>query len=76
MTRLHKEELSPNAIRLIESRRIRSVRHVACTGDRRGVYSVLVGKPEKRDHLEDLGVNGRMIFKQIFKKWDKRHGLD
>jgi len=29
-------------------------------GERRGVYRVLVGKPE-RDQLEDLGVDGRVI---------------
>jgi hypothetical protein len=34
---------------------------------------VLVGKPEKKsDHLEDTDVDGRIIIKQIFKKWDER----
>jgi hypothetical protein len=35
--------------------------------DRRGSYRVLVGKPEERDHLEDIDVDGR-ILKWTFKK--------
>jgi len=27
-------------------------------GERRGVFSVLVGKPEGRNHLEDPDING------------------
>jgi hypothetical protein len=30
----------------------------------------LVEKPEKRDHLLDIGVDGRIILKSIFKMWD------
>jgi hypothetical protein len=30
-------------------------------GARRSSYGGLVGKPEERDHLEDLGVDGRII---------------
>jgi len=30
-------------------------------GKMRGAYRVLVGKDEERDHLEDLGIDGRTI---------------
>ena len=49
--RLHNEELndlysSPNNVRVIKSRRMRWTAHVACMGEERVVYRVLVGKPE------------------------------
>jgi hypothetical protein len=49
--RLHNEELndvysSPNIVRVIKSRRIRWAGHVARIGEERGLYRVLVGKPE------------------------------
>jgi hypothetical protein len=34
-------------------------------GERRGAYRALVGKPEGRNHLEDPGVDGRIILKWI-----------
>jgi len=37
--------------------------YVARIGDRRGVYRVLVGKFEGKDHLEDPGVDGRVILR-------------
>jgi hypothetical protein len=37
-------------------------------GERRCAYRVLVGKPERRNHLEDLVVDGRIVLKWISKK--------
>jgi len=47
---------------------MRGAGHVTRMGERRGVYRLLVGKPEERDHLEDPGVDGRTLLKWIFKK--------
>ena len=49
--RLHNEELNdlyclPNIVRVIKSRRMRWAGHVAHMVEERGVYRVLVGKPE------------------------------
>jgi len=54
--KLHNEKLndlysSPNIVRVLKSRRMRRVGHVACIGKRRGIYSVLVGKPEGKRSL-------------------------
>jgi len=54
--RLHNEELndlysSPNIVRVIKSRRMRLAWHVARMGEERGVYRVLVGKPEGKRPL-------------------------
>jgi len=40
------------------------------------VCRVLVGKPEERDHWGDPGVNGRIILRWIFGKWEGLWGLD
>jgi hypothetical protein len=39
-------------------------------GEGRGAYRILVGRPEGRNHLEDPGIDGRIILKWILKKWD------
>jgi hypothetical protein len=39
-------------------------------GDKGYVYRVLVWKPEERDQFGDPGVNGRIILRWIFRKWD------
>jgi hypothetical protein len=56
MTKLHNDELndlysSPTIVRVIKSRRMRWAGHVARMGKRRGVYRVLVGKPEGKRPL-------------------------
>jgi hypothetical protein len=37
-------------------------------GDRTGAYMVWWGNLRKRDHLEDQGLDGRIILKWILKK--------
>jgi len=54
--KLHNEELSdlyssPNIVWVIKSRRMRWVGHVACMGERTGLYRVLLGKPEGKRPL-------------------------
>jgi hypothetical protein len=54
--KLHYEELSdryslPNIVRVVKSRRMRWVGHVARMGEGRDVYRVLVGKPEGKRPL-------------------------
>jgi len=54
--KLHNEELndlysSPNIVRVIKSGRMRWAGHVVRMGERKGVYRVLVGKPEGKRPL-------------------------
>jgi hypothetical protein len=42
--------------------------HVAGMGEMRSAYSILVGKPEGRDHLEDIFVDGKIILEWILGK--------
>jgi hypothetical protein len=37
---------STNTVRVIKSRRMRWVSHVACVGEMRNIYKILIGKPE------------------------------
>jgi hypothetical protein len=51
--KLQKQELddlysSPNIIPVTKSRRLRWTGHVACMGDMRGAYMIVVGRPEGR----------------------------
>ena len=54
--KLHNEDLSdlyslPNIVRVVKSRRMRWVGHVALMGEGRGVHRVMVGKPEGKRPL-------------------------
>jgi len=56
LRKLHNEERrdrysSRSIIQTMKSRRMRWVGHVACMGERRGVYRVLVGKTERKRAL-------------------------
>ena len=53
---LHYKELndlysSPSIVRVTKSRRIRWAGHAACMGEWRGIYRILVGKPEGKRPL-------------------------
>jgi hypothetical protein len=39
-------------------------------GERRGVYRNWCGNPRERDHLEDPGIDGRIILRWISRKWN------
>jgi hypothetical protein len=86
--RQHNEELnglysSPNIVQVIKSRMI-WVGHIACMGERRGVYRVLVGKPEgKRPRhtwednnkdLQEVGC-GDVDWIELAQDRDKWHAL-
>jgi hypothetical protein len=46
---------------MIKSRRMIWVGHVACMGQMRNVYKILVGKPEGKRPLAGLGIDGEII---------------
>jgi hypothetical protein len=73
--KLHNEELndlyfSPNTVWMIKSRIVRLAGHVARTGERRGIHRVWWEHLMERDQLGDPGVDGRIILRWIFRKWE------
>jgi hypothetical protein len=68
----HNEELNdlhslPISVLVIKSRRMRWVGHVARMGRGEVCTGFWWGTLRERDHLEDLGVDGRIILKPIFR---------
>ena len=68
--KLHNEELndlytSHNIVRMIKSRRMRWTGHAANNGERRGVYRILVGKPE-----------GKRTFGRSRRRWEDNIKMD
>jgi hypothetical protein len=47
---------------------MRWVLYVARMGYTRGAYTVLMRRREGKNHLKDIGVDGRVILKWILKK--------
>ena len=73
--KLHNEKLndlfsSPSIVRVIKSRRKRWAGHVARMG-RGEAYTVFWwGNQRERNLLEEPGVDGKIILRRIFRKWD------
>jgi hypothetical protein len=70
---LHKEDLhdlcsSLNVIRMIRSERMRLAGRVACRGEKRSSYKLWWENLKKGNHLEHLGILGRIILKWILNR--------
>jgi hypothetical protein len=73
--KLHNEELhdlysSPNILQVIKSRRMRWAGHIVWMGEERGVYRVLVGKPEGNRPLGRPRRRWEDNIKCMCRKWD------
>jgi len=73
--KLHNEELSdlytlPNIVRLVKSRRMRWAGHVARMGQGEGCTGFWWGNLRERDHWGDSDIDGRIILRWIFRKWE------
>jgi len=54
----------------MKSRRMKWAGHVARMEESNGLYRVLVGKLMERDHFEHESLDGRIILRCIFRKWN------
>ena len=48
----------------------------ANVGEERRIQGFRWGNLRVRDHLRDPGLDGTIILRWIFRKWDGGHGLD
>ena len=76
--RLHNEELndmysSPNIIWVIKLRRMRWPGQVAHMEEKKMNTAFWWGNVWETDHLEDQGVEKRIILRWIFRNWDEGH---
>jgi hypothetical protein len=72
--KLHNEEhddlyCTPNIVRVIKLR-IRWAGHVARMGERRDYKGFWWGNLRERGHLGDWGVDGRIMLRWIFRRWN------
>jgi len=79
--KLHNKELnelysSPNTVRVIKSKRMRWAGYVARMGRGEVHTRFWWGNLLHISHLEDLSVDGRIIVRWIFRKWDVGGGMD
>jgi len=69
-TLFNKNITTPNIVRVIKSRRMRWAEHVARMGEERGVYRILVGKPEGKRPLRRSRRRWVKILGWISRRWD------
>jgi hypothetical protein len=65
-----------NIIRVFKSRRMKLVEHVACLGAIEIATGFWRENLREGENLDDSAVDGRIIRKYIFYKWDGEHGPD